>query len=149
MKVADAWQALKAFGAEHGFALSVVAAGSAAAFVGGLLALPWLVARIPADYFLGEDLPAPRSRRTGRPRNPWAVWTGRLARNFAGVALIAAGVAMLVLPGQGVLTILAGVILTDLPGKRRLEQAIVRRRLVLRALNALRRRRGAEPLRVD
>ena len=143
------WASFAGFADRHSGTLSATAFFSAAAFVGGLLALPWLAARIPADYFLGDEPPPPVSRRTGRPRHPAVVWLGFLARNAAGVTLILAGVAMLVLPGQGVLTILAGVILTDLPGKRRLERAIVRRRLVLRALNALRRRRGAEPLRVD
>ena len=137
------------FADRHAAALSAVGAASLAAFVGGLLALPWLAARIPADYFLGDRPPAAVSRRTGRPRPAWAVWAGRLGRNAAGGVLILAGAAMLVLPGQGVLTMLAGLILTDLPGKRRLEKAVVRRRLVLRGLNALRRRRGVEPLRVD
>ena len=145
----DAAAGLADWADRHTFALTALGAASAAAFVGGLLALPWLAARIPADYFLGDRPPPPVSRRTGKPRRAWAVWAGRFARNMAGLALIAAGVAMLVLPGQGVLTILAGLILTDLPGKRRLEKGIVRRRLVLRGLNALRRRRGAEPLRVD
>ena len=141
--------AAAAFIDRHAVALSAVGFASGAAFVGGLLALPWLAARIPANYFVGDDPPPSRSRRTGEPRKPAVVFAGRVARNFAGLALVAAGVAMLVLPGQGVLTILAGVVLTDLPGKRRLEQAIVRRRPILRGLNALRRRRGVGPLRVD
>ncbi|WP_207621969.1 PGPGW domain-containing protein [Alienimonas californiensis] len=129
--------------------LSIAAGFSLLAFVGGLLALPWLVAAIPEDYFVGDRRPVPVSRRTGRPRHPAVVWSARIGKNVAGGTLILAGVAMLVLPGQGVLTILAGVVLTDMPGKRRLERAIVRRSLVLRALNALRRRRGVGPLRVD
>ena len=143
------WAAAAGFADRHALALSLLGFLSAAAFVGGLLALPWLAARVPEDYFLGERPPPPVSRRTGRPRRPAAVFALRVLRNLAGVGLIAAGAAMLVLPGQGVLTILAGLLLTDLPGKRRLEKAIVRRRLALRALNALRRRRGAPPLRVD
>lgn len=143
------WEALTEFAENHSAALSAAAIVSGVVFVGGLLALPWLVARIPTDYFVGERRPIPVSARTGRPRHAVVVWTGRIAKNAAGGTLILAGVAMLVLPGQGVLTILAGVVLTDLPGKRRLEQAIVRRRVVLRALNALRRRRGVAPLRVD
>ncbi len=148
MFLADAWAELAAFADRHAAALSAAALFSAAAFVGGLFALPWLAVRIPADYFLGPTPPVPVSRRTGRPRRPVVVWAGWAARNLAGVLLILAGVAMLVLPGQGVLTILAGVILTDLPGKRRLEQAVVRRPVVLRTLNALRRRRGVAPLRL-
>ncbi|NNJ25859.1 hypothetical protein LzC2_19340 [Planctomycetes bacterium LzC2] len=138
-----------AFADRNATALSYVAALSAVGFFGGLLALPWLVAGIPADYFVGPHRPVTRSPRTGRPLSPTVVWSGRIAKNLAGVTLVLAGVAMLVLPGQGVLTILAGVILTDMPGKRRFERAVVRRPVVLRTLNSLRRRRGAEPLRVD
>ena len=144
------WAAAAGWAAEYAGVLSAVGIFSAAAFVGGLLALPWLVARIPADYFAaGREPSPPVSRRTGRPRHPAAVWAARAGRNLAGVVLVLAGVAMLVLPGQGVLTILAGLLLTDLPGKRRAGRAIVRRGPVRRALNALRRRRGAPPLRVD
>ena len=149
MSPAGFLDAARDFAADHAVALTALGAASAAAFVGGLVALPWLVARIPADYFVGDRPPPPVSRRTGKPRHPASVWATRCLRNAAGLVLIAAGVAMLVLPGQGVLTILAGLMLTDLPGKRRLERAVVRRPLVLRGLNALRRRRGAEPLRTD
>lgn len=148
MSVADLFDRATAFAGDHAVLLSAVGIASGAAFVGGLVALPWLVARIPADYFVGDRPPPPVSRRTGRPRHPASVVATRCGRNAAGLTLIAAGVAMLVLPGQGVLTILAGLMLTDLPGKRRLERAVVRRPLVLRGLNALRRRRGVEPLRV-
>lgn len=143
------WEEISAFADRHSTILSIAAGFSFVVFVGGLLALPWLVVRIPADYFRGERRPVPKSRRTGRPRHPVVVWSARIGKNVAGGTLILAGVAMLVLPGQGVLTILAGVVLTDMPGKRRLERAIVRRSVVLRPLNALRRRQGVEPLRVD
>ena len=143
------WESAAASADRHAFALSALGVASGLAFVGGLAALPWLAARIPADYFVGDRPPPPRSLRTGRLRSAAAIWAVRCGRNAAGVALIAAGVAMLVLPGQGVLTILAGLMLTDLPGKRRLERAVARRPLVLRGLNALRRRRGVGPLRAD
>ena len=36
------------------------------------------------------------------------------------------GVAMLALPGQGLLTMLVGIMLMNFPGKFRLEQALIR-----------------------
>ena len=60
-----------------------------------------------------------------------------------------AGLAMLVLPGQGLLTILIGLMLLDFPGKRRLERRIVARPAILAMLNRMRARRGRDPLRVD
>ena len=149
MSLGGLWAAAKRFGADHAVALSALATVSWILFVGSLLALPWLAARIPADYFAGPRRPPPRRLLSGKPRHPAAAIGLRILRNLAGLGLILAGAAMLVLPGQGVLTILAGLVLTDLPGKRRLERAVVRRPVVLRTLNALRRRRGVEPLRVD
>lgn len=115
---------------------------SAVAFVATLLLLPWAVSRIPADYF---------SRRT-HPRAPWADHHPlvraalMVAKNVLGLVFVLAGIAMLVLPGQGILTILAGIMLVDFPGKRRLECWVVGRPAVLKSINWMRQRRGREPL---
>jgi hypothetical protein len=65
------------------------------------------------------------------------------------VAFIAAGIAMLVLPGQGLLTILIGFLMLDFPGKYRVEKWLVSRRRLLGAINWLRRRAGRVPLRIS
>ena len=67
-------------------------------------------------------------------------------RNALGAVLLAAGIAMLVLPGQGLLTILLGLMLVDFPGKRRAERALVARPNVFEALNWLRAKAGRPPL---
>ena len=131
--------------AEHADWLAVCGAVSLALFVGSLLALPSLLARVPHDYFATRE--RPRSRFVAG-RHPAVRWSLRVAKNLAGLGLVAAGVAMLLLPGQGVLTIFAGVMLLDLPGRRRLELAVIRRPAVLRAVNWIRRRRGRPPLEV-
>ena len=59
--------------------------------------------------------------------------------------LVAAGLAMLFLPGQGLLTVLIGVSVMDFPGKRGLLQRLVRGPKVQRTLNWIRRKRGKEP----
>ena len=69
-----------------------------------------------------------------------------MLKNLGGYALVGAGVAMLVLPGQGLLTILIGLGLIDFPGKREFERWIVCRRPVGRALNWMRRRAHRPPL---
>ena len=66
--------------------------------------------------------------------SPWLAWFAYLF----GFALILAGVAMLVLPGQGILTILMGVALANFPGKFTLERRLVRQPAVGRALNRIR-----------
>lgn len=104
--------------------------------VASLLALPWAVRQLPADYFIGRRRPHWRMRG----------WGVLIARNVGGTLVVLAGIAMLVLPGQGLLTIFAGLIIMEFPGKRRLERALVSRPRVLGALNWLRRRAGVGPL---
>jgi len=121
--------------------LSVV---SAIMFVGSLIAIPWLVMRIPADYFLRQRHYADR----WRPRHPLLRVIVLTLKNLAGVALVAAGVAMLVLPGQGILTILVGLLFLDFPGKFALERRMAEQPPVLRAMNWMRSRAGRPPLRL-
>jgi hypothetical protein len=65
-----------------------------------------------------------------------------VGRNMLGVLLILLGLVMSLpgVPGQGLLMVLLGLMLTDIPGKRRLEQALVRRKLIQRAINSVRER---------
>lgn len=104
--------------------------------VGSIFALPRLVARLPADYFQREAAPAPMG------------WL-KLGKNLLGVVLMIAGIAMLVLPGQGALTLLVAIALLDFPGKRRLERRIARTPRVLSTLNAMRTKRGCPKFTFD
>ena len=106
-------------------------------FLASLIAVPIIVARIPADYFARERKRLP----FGGPK-----LLVRLVKNFVGVVLILGGIAMLVLPGQGILTILIGLSLVHFPGKRALELRIIRLKGVSRAINWLRRKAKREPL---
>ena len=111
-------------------------------FFGSLVVLPLLVARIRSDYFI-RRIP-PEESWLGRHT---AVWVAFYAlKNLFGLVLLLAGIAMLVLPGQGLLTILVGLTLLNFPGKRRLELRIVRLPKVLRAINWMRDRAGRPPL---
>lgn len=114
---------------------------SAVMFIGTLVAIPWAVARLPVDYFVG-----PRRSLHPESRHPVLAFARRLARNTLGVVLVVAGVAMLVLPGQGILTMLLGVALVDFPGKREFEQRLLRQRHVRKSLQWLRKRADREPL---
>jgi len=116
---------------------------SVASFIGSLILVPVLVVRIPEDYFA-------ESRR--HRWEPWAHehpvirWSLLIAKNLLGYLFIVLGIAMLVLPGQGVLTILIGIMFINFPGKYRLERWVVMREPVLRTINRLRRRAGRAPL---
>jgi Putative transmembrane protein (PGPGW) len=118
-----------------------LAAASLAMLVVSPIVVGWIVVRLPADYFANRkrhDLPF------------WEEHSGlrvalRIVKNFAGVALLLAGVVMLVVPGQGLLTIVVGILLLDFPGKFRVQQWLVMRKAVWRSINWLRKRAGREP----
>ena len=114
---------------------------SVVTFVGSLIAVPWLIGRMRADYFLTHWQTVQARHR----RHPALALTVFLARNALGLLLVAAGLAMLFMPGQGLLTVLIGVCVMDFPGKRGLLQRLVRGPKVQGALNWIRRKRGKEP----
>lgn len=122
--------------------LGSLAVLSVVLFLGCLIIVPWLVARIPVDYFETKKRPRTRFAKL----HPVLRWSGLIAKNVLGVILVLAGIAMLVLPGQGVLTLVMGIMLMDFPGKHRLERRIIRIPPVLRSVNWLRRRAGVEPI---
>jgi hypothetical protein len=103
-------------------------------FVVTLAAFPLVVVFLPQDYFVRHRRdPAHRVRR-----HPFVWWTLTIFKNVIGIVLVLAGVAMLVLPGQGVLTILIGVTLANFPGKYALERRLVSRPRVAGAINRIR-----------
>ena len=113
-------------------------------FAGSLIVIPTLLARLPGDYFL-HTRPRPGSWRANHP--VWR-WAGRVGKNLLGGVLVLCGVAMLVLPGQGIITILIGLGLLDIPGKRALELALLRRPVVSRVVNWIRAKVHRPPLRL-
>ena len=120
-----------------------LAAFSIVSFIGTLLLVPVLVIRIPEDYF------AEKKRHRWEPwahEHPLIRWSLLIAKNSLGYIIIILGIAMLVLPGQGILTILIGVMFINFPGKYRLERWVVMRAPVLNTINKLRQRAGRAPL---
>lgn len=101
--------------------------------VASVLLLPYLVVRILADYFRHRT----RWHEYARDRHPAAHHAILILKNGLGVLLILAGIAMLALPEQGLLTLLIGVMPTDFPGKYRLEDRLIGAPGVLKALNWL------------
>ena len=115
-------------------------------FIGTLLLVPVLVARIPADYFSGKHHHQKAMNFAGR--HPILRLGLLILKNLLGVILVLAGLAMLVLPGQGILTMVIGLMLMNFPGKFALEQRLVRQPVVLKAINWMRTRSGKPPLQI-
>ena len=122
--------------------LEVLAITSIAMIVIGIFLVPVFVARIPARYYVD---PPGHEPGPGRPRTPRRLAL-HILRNALGWLLVVAGVAMLALPGQGLLCLIAGLWLVDFPRKRKLEIWLVRRGPVLVSMNWMRKKAGKEPL---
>ena len=118
--------------------LSVV---SVLTFVVSLAAIPWLVARLPRDYFL-QSRPGPAA-----DRHPVIRLILTVLRNLIALVLVAGGLLMLFLPGQGLLTLIIGLSLLDFPGRPRLIRWLVSHDRIQRGLNWIRARTGRPPLR--
>ncbi len=123
-----------------------IMSASLAIFIATLIIVPLVVVRIPSDYFASQK----RSEKYKIRHQSIVTWLFLLAvKNVTGTVLVLAGIAMLVLPGQGVLTILIGFALINFPGKFKLERWIVSRGPLLRLLNRLRHCRGRPPLALE
>lgn len=139
-----AGESLQWFDGKEGVVGAVLAL-SAFTFFGTLLLVPWILVRLPADYFSRHR----EARAPMKPRHPAVRIAWLVGKNLLGAVLVLVGVTMLVLPGQGLLTILMGLLLIDFPGKYHTERYLVTRRPVLRSINWLRRRKGRPPLQLD
>lgn len=127
---------------DHEELLGWLAGVSLGMLVASLVAFPLVIINLPADYFTRERRePAYRGRR-----HPLVWFTATIAKNLLGAFLVTAGIAMLVLPGQGLLTILIGMSLLNFPGKFALERRIVSRPGLGRVLNRIRELAGRPEL---
>jgi hypothetical protein len=123
--------------------LSAMVIVSVVGFFGSLVAIPLILVRLPSHYF-DERHP----RKWMEHHHPALRLIGHVLKNVVGFVLLAAGIAMLVLPGQGILTMLIGIPLVDFPGKRQLERKLIGQPAVLNTINRVREKFGQPPLTV-
>jgi hypothetical protein len=129
-------------GLDYGLLLSWLGGLSLVTFIGSLLVVPWLILRLPRDYFIRHRMEVEEKQR----RHPALSVFLFCLRNSIGLLLLSAGIAMLVLPGQGILTMIIGLGLMDFPGKHALLELMVRNARVQRSLNWIRTKGGREEL---
>jgi len=110
-------------------------------FVGSLIAIPWILIRLPSDYF---DMRVPRLWM--KDHHPILRLIGLIIKNCLGTVFLMAGFLMLFLPGQGVLTMLIGISFLDFPNKRKLEARIVGQPAILNTINRMRHKFKKSPL---
>lgn len=116
-----------------------IGAASGLMALGSLVAIPFFISRIPADYFL-----APKDENP--PNRPYLAIISALFKNLLGIIFVLAGLAMLVLPGQGLITLIIGLMLMNFPGKKTLLLRIFQRPTVLSTVNAIRAKTKQPPL---
>lgn len=103
-----------------------------------LVAVPVVFVKLPPDYLIRPEQP-------GGPTG-WLGLVYLVLKNIAGWIFIVAGIIMLLIPGQGLLSILIGLMLIHFPGKRKLIKRIMGRPKIFRAVNTIRVKAGKEPL---
>lgn len=112
--------------------LSIISIISLVTFLGTAVALPVIVASLPADYFVH-----PHAKKAGIAR--------RILECLGGAVLIASGIVLLFVPGQGILTILLGVLLAAGHRRSGLLRTASHMRRMQSALNAIRIKFGKKP----
>ena len=84
-----------------------------------------------------------------RTINSGVTFVVNLVKIIFGICLLVCGLAMLVLPGQGLITMLIGLSLIPFPGKHKLEQKLLERKSVRSSLNWIRIKAKKEPFIFD
>lgn len=127
---------------DHKTLLWSLSAASVAVLIVSIFLIPAVVARIRPDYFAHDKRPD----RSWINLHPTVRIIIHVGKNILGVILMLAGLAMLALPGPGLITVLVGFFLLDFPGKYRFERWLVARPVIHRPINWLRKRSGRLPL---
>jgi len=121
----------------HKFLIGGISLGM---FLVSALLVPIFVQTLPPDYF---------KKRKIRAKPKWVPFPLHVlylvAKNIIGIVLIVLGLAMLVLPGQGLITLIVGIILTDIPGERQAFLFVLRKTPVLKGMNWLRKKKNIPP----
>ena len=114
-------------------------------FIISLIALPWLVGLIPEDYFFN----ATTDPQNANEDNFFYKLVMKIGKNALGLVLLAGGVLMLFLPGQGLLTIFMGAVLIDYPKKKLIERRLIKIGFILKGLNWVRIKGGHSSLKLN
>jgi hypothetical protein len=126
---------------EHQAIIAILSGISIVVFVVSLLSVPWMICRIPTDYFLDSYFQKKKERSI--------VVRGAtvFVRNILGVGFFFLGFVLLFIPGQGLLTMFLGVLFMDFPGKKRMVKRFAGIEKVQVSLNWIREKRQVPPLR--
>jgi hypothetical protein len=109
-------------------------------FVLSLVLIPLVIGRLHRDCFL-------KLHHNNWPATPSSIGSViiLILRNLLGLILLMAGIVMLFLPGQGLLTILLGALLISFPGKRKIIYTLVCQPKIQQSMDWIRKKRKKPP----
>ncbi|WP_458777283.1 PGPGW domain-containing protein [Desulforhopalus sp. 52FAK] len=110
-------------------------------FVLSLLLLPYMIRKIPSNYFL--TLSSTPAKAIDYDIKFLFFF---LLRNIFGCFLLLSGVIMLFLPGQGLITIFVSLLLIDFPFKRRLITFLIVQKKIQNSINWIRKKTNKPPI---
>ncbi len=123
----------------YGSAITLLGIISTTTFFLSLLIIPWIINRLDKDFFLHFH-----EHTKKEDEHPLMFILLRILRYATGSVLLIAGILMLFLPGQGILTMILGMSLLDFPGKQTLMDRLLGYHSLQKALNWV-RHRGNKP----
>ncbi|MFC1620038.1 hypothetical protein ACFL45_08840 [Candidatus Neomarinimicrobiota bacterium] len=106
--------------------------------------IPMLILQLPVDYIVSMD----EQPHQGPKKRSFSRLLLGLVKNLIGIVLVFIGIALLVLPGEGIITIIIGLLLIDFPGKFKFKCWLLKQPLVINSINWLRIKSGRPKLRV-
>jgi hypothetical protein len=120
------------------------------------IVISYVITKVDKQYFLREVMTNTTHTycERNKPHNPASRLSTfnysvnlvvQTAKIVSGILLVICGLALLVLPGQGLITILIGLSLLPFPGKQKLEQKLLQRQSVQSTLNWIRTKAKKEP----
>ena len=121
---------------QHSGTLTTIALLSFLLLIASLLATPWILAKLPANYFV---LPPKQV-----PLTTFRVALSIIKTAF-GLLLIMAGFMMFFTPGPGLVSVVLGIALCEFPGKHSLLKRVIRMPSVFSALNWIRAKAKKPP----
>lgn len=120
------------------YLLSLLAGLSVITFFVSIFCIPLIIARLPRDYFKNpQDVVAKQYTPASIAKVIFF-----FLRNIIGFLLLTAGIAMLFLPGQGIITMIVGIGVMSFPYKQYLLYRITRPASIQTTMNWIRKKTG-------
>jgi hypothetical protein len=127
------------FGANFIFLIILVTASASIIY---FIVISYIITQMDKEYFLPINRRRKKNAIDEEIKNSSSRWFNRgggyLVKIIIGLFLLVCGIAMLVLPGQGLITMLIGLSMLPFPGKHKIEQNLLARKSIRSSLNWIR-----------